>query len=577
MNTTTRVSLLILILIGPLSLAGAEEFITLSESNRSRATMGFELSDYDYLINPVYFSKIETTTLFTALDNDSYQFGGTSGFRGGVAFVRDGISPLLVGNYRGFAYREEASAEDSVDLAYIGYDVDTGNYDSITRAVQTPMPNSEQYHELLLHTGVRLSNRLGLALQASWEYAWYNGSESSYSDIYTDTSAPTDSTLSIKGDRVETVVDMASGENHIVLEPEIGYSTDRLKLRVLAGVGFYNTSGRNSSYLQTVTKHNVGGVDDLAVDEITSTEYAGSYRWYFGASTPSSLLSMGSLSLGGARTGVSLTLDSEYDLATGNTSVAPWISAEASLHPDQRREETVTTARYDDAVDDGPVIGRDSVLTSIVAEIPQHFDIQTGVRVNRAISVADNVVFHIGAAAQLGVEWYYSRHEQTRTTRSQSDINADGDYLDVGVDEDTTYLETGYVVQTSGRSSSMELSVPIAFSYSPLPGLTLFIGTETSLGAWYEQEERLTEGSDSYLYEEYVDNLDSDNSIFLSQKAGSSYEAVSESPRDYYINFGSDAGFGFRYELNDRLSVEGIARSTSLEFDEFRLTGTLKF
>ena len=193
------------------------------ESDQSSSTMGFEKNRYDWLLDPVYFGKIEKSTIFFSLDSSAGQFGANTvgdGFRGGFAWIMNGFSPLFAVNYRTTATSSAQSSDnnENTEYDYGSYDTATGRYATINEIVNITT-SANPYHRLMFHFGGRLDGPVSFDLQTYWYMDRENGNSSSHTDQYTNTASVSPASLSSKGNLTETVYNLiANADNLLAVE-----------------------------------------------------------------------------------------------------------------------------------------------------------------------------------------------------------------------------------------------------------------------------------------------------------------------------------------------------------------------
>ena len=236
---------LMLLLFGALILfsAAAQETIALDGSNQNQTTLGFELNEYDYLINPLYLGMLDNPWLFFALDNDVNQLAANivgDGFRAGWA-LGGAMTPVLLANYRTSMFNlDSAAPENNVEITREGYDTATGRYATIEESVAEDIVRNEHVHDLVLHGGLSLSETVALVLQIGMALDRWAIESVGYTNTYTNTADVSDASLTTRGNRTETVVSMRDdSDNNYRLDAEAGLTLGNAKSRLVLGLGWY--------------------------------------------------------------------------------------------------------------------------------------------------------------------------------------------------------------------------------------------------------------------------------------------------------------------------------------------------
>ncbi len=574
------------LMILTLSIFGfGDDLIDFQPSNRYQATQGNEMSAYDWLTNPAYYDLLVRSSIFFSLDGTGTQFANIdngiiqNGFRGGYAHIMPSFSPLVALSYKTSFDRDSQTNDDNIEYTYTGYDVTTGKYNSIIESANITELSSSPYHRLAVHLGAKLDGALQLALQTWWNMDRSTQITRDYTNTYSNTAAPTDSTLTSKGALTESSMDLVDGDlsgSVLGFEPEVGLLLGILRSKIAVGFGLFNRISDKDLYRQTVTNY-VGGIDDTIMDSQTVTTQAGAY--YYDPTT-STVLPRFQMNLNApvvpSYTQLGLDTSSTLDLSNNLRLEIP-VGFGFSLYPQQSTTNSTTTIGYNDAVSDTPETNRSTTNVTTDLAVSSDFDANAGVTLRTDLEPTENAAFHLGVGLSFMMNLYQDSRSQTRTTHIQWDNNADGDYADAGTDVDTVYTESGYTIQQSSGKYSVTLTVPLAVSWRPIPKLAFHAGTNTSMDISYTSGNSLTEGDAAYIYEAFTDNLDETNSYTERLKDGSNNMSVPSRMVTTDFGFTSSGTFGFTLDLTPNLSIDALAQASYLAFDAFSLTGVYSF
>ena len=566
---------LILISLGLIILAETAFTVGLIDpgaSNKRLSTAGYEKNQYDWLIDPVDFSKIEKSTVFFSMDDYADQFGVNTagyGFRGGFAWIMDGFSPLFAINYLTNASStiQTNDNNENTEYDYGTFDTASGRYATIDEIVDIATSRNP-YHKLMVHFGGKLNGPLNFAIQTYWYMDRQSGDSTSYTDTYSNTAAVSDASLSSKGNLTETLYDLISNrDNVLALDLEAGLNIGNISSTIALGTELYNLGTADDSYSQTVTSYNAG-VDPTLMDQQTVTTYTGSY-YYNGSpqadfdmntSTPNYI----------QRYAIALDTDTTIPLNESLQIEAP-VYFDISLAPALSTVKNNTTIGYNDAND--PISESTRTQTITTTNLTVNYDINWGIgsTLKKTWKPSENSAFYTGAGVDFAMRLYSDTRNRTKQTQTQVDNNADGAYTTAGTDVDTTYTESGWEIQTRENDYTIILGLPIGISYSPVKSLTFHAGTVTSMSVSLTNSSSLETGDANYIYETYTDNLTAANSYAQRQKNNSNNTSTPSSEFTSDFNFSTSGSFGFTLAISDGFTIDALATTDSMSFNRFSL------
>lgn len=549
---------------------GAEN-VLFAPSARSQATQGFESDILDFVVNPELYHLITGTTL--VLDLDAQGSGtplGEVGLRGALALRPGGFfAPHIVVAYDGTGSIGTADPETNIVLDYLNYDLATGTYGTIDETVTAlEITSATSVQNLSGLFGLPLGENAGIALEGAWIHNRYGAVLQDYTNSYSDTASPSDSTLTSKGNLTDTEINLlGDADNAVSIEIEFGLAPGVFGATGSLGVSLANLIGTADVWRETVHTYS-GGFDPVAEDGSTVTENLGAYYWDGSAAQPR--FGMGSDTVDHAAA-IWVGLDTLSTIpGGGDWSLEVPLAANLGLYPPQTATDRVTVITLNEAT--GTEATRDITSTLTVLDAPLDLSVNTGARVRGVLRPAPNATLYLGAALLPNLHTYSHTITRSATDRTQIDGDGDGDYTEAGVDTDTTYTETGY-----GRSYAMTnigatVELPIAVSWSPIPALTFHAGTTTSFDFGVTSESSLVTGDTAFRNEQFTDNLVAANSYDERQKDGSYNENTPDISVAVDYQFNVAGNFGFTLVLAPGLTVGALAETQGLAFNRFSLT-----
>lgn len=555
-------------------------------SNERMATQGYVTNELDWLISPTGVSRFaESRALFFALDASAAQFGAGfvgNGFRAGWAGPLAGLTVSTVLNYVGDVDVAKEPAAENVTFDYDNYDQTTGQYATVTESVDASTGDTSSNHDLLVHLGFGLSEALGTNLQLYWERNRAIVEETGYTIIYEDTAAPSDATLTERGTRTELSLDMNEGSlSELSIEPEVGFQSGNFTTENAISFNLRNMFGP-AQYTRTVSTYDsLVGVDDAMLDQMEITQYAGQYYWNGGVF--SGIAMDGNMPYGKS---MRIALDSRNFLEEilGGTLEIP-LYALLTTYPgdDQFSRATTTTVGYDDSGATSVESSRTAVVTTTTLDSISDIYLSSGATLSKSKPAGESAEFHMGVDLGLAYSLESFTKSQSRSTRTQVDNDGDQAYTTAGTDIDTTYVESGYVFTERDSRVNIDVALPLAVSYTPVPALTFHAGTTTTGSMDLMRLTSLTEGigtagTPAYVYEQYTDNLDDANSYDQRVIDASENQGIPSDESSTSFFFSTSADFGFTLNLSEQLSVDAIATGTTrVGFEEFSVTAVYRY
>jgi hypothetical protein len=555
--------------------AASAQLVSFSASNQNLATVGFETNAYDWMLNPLFYGQIDASTLFVSLDAYGSQLGSGivgSGFRGGYAWIMPGFSPLLMLDYRTTASSSSADEAGNTQLSYTGYDAASGRYGTITQTVNITPSSVSPAQKLIAQFGGKMDGPINFDAQFEWLLDNTIATGLSYQNTYTNTTAPTDSTLSSMGARTDTTIALRNNAvNVLALEGEVGLAFGSLTSRISLGTGLMNWDYTAPSYDQTATSYSAGS-DPTKKDTEVHTIYAGAYYYSSGSATASYAMDTNTpnylpyvpLSLDSSTL---LTLEPSFTVEIPFSFTANFVPATATTNTSRTMSfddvSSQETSRLDVSTVNAIAYGR-NLSTSLEGVVRKSFS-------------SGDAILYLGSGLKLAYNGWQATRTSTNVTHTQTDGNANGNYTDAGVDTDTTYTKSGYGIVNSNDQIATTLRVPVAVTWTPLPNLSFHAGTETSMTATCTLLSSTTTGTSSYIYETFTDNLVSANSYAQRQISGSSNASVPASSSTWGFAFNTTGRFGVTLAIADNFTIDALAQTSYVGFGSFSLTGVYRF
>jgi hypothetical protein len=560
----------------------AQETLSLAGSNQNQTTLGFELNEYDYLINPLYLGRLVDPWLFFALDDDVNQLGADiagNGLRAGWAPGGE-MTPVFLADYlTDMDTLERVDPEENVEITRTGYDIATGQYATIVEAVSEDIKREREIHDLVLHGGLSLTDMIGLAVQLGVAIDRWTIESVDYTNTYTDTAAISDASLTTRGPLTEIVVNMHDEtENSYQLDVEVGLTTKDIRSRIVLGTGWYYPHTRNNSYTETVTVYNAGGgLDDTIRDQETITSYTGQYTT--GGGLPAAGFTMTSPVVDAAEYfGVGVYSETMLPIGEVAELTIPF-GVGMDIHPRSLQTvESTTIVTYDDASATSLETSRSTTTTTTSLVRTQDLSATAGAEIGKSVIPTENTGLHLGAGLDIVFESAKDVKTQTGQQLLQQDNDGDGAYTTAGTDVDYTYTESGYEVQRTQFEYAGILQVKSAVSFTPVPVLTFHAGASAGLRVRLTSTSSLTTGDAAFVFEQYTDNLDDANSYAIRQKDGSANDSIPDSSRETDFTPFTDAAFGFTLAFSDNFKIDARSvYSGNVGFAEFSVLGMYSY
>ena len=571
-------SILLGILVLAVVLNGfSNELISLDGSNQYKTTVGFEMNEYDYLINPLYIHLLSSPWYFFGLDGDVTQLANNiigDGMAAGMA-LGGAMTPVFLVNYSTTSYLSAAEeGEENISLSYDTYDQATGTYALVTESIEKNTKYSHIIHDLVLHGGLSLSENFALAFQDALAMDAYRINRVKYSNEYTNTAAPTDATLSAKGNRTDTSVHMrASSENSYKIDVEAGLDTGAFQSRMVLGAGWFYPGSGNNIFEEIETVYS-GGLDPTVRDQENITTYTGQYYSSGSTVNPSQCFDMtGAFVTAAEYFAIGLQTDNTIPMDRGAYLFIPFNVQYDIYSPNLSLAENITTVTYNDGTADNPEDSRDETITT--TNLTRNLDLSasTGAGLGKMVQPTEQTQLHFGTQLDFEFIGLNDIKTQQKVDHYQEDVNGDGDYADVGTDIDTVYTQSGYEVQRRELDYNFDLSVDVAVSYSPVAPLTFHTGATTSAGVDLQSLSTLTTGNSGFIYEQYTDNLEDANSYDQRQKDGTSTASSRSTSFGSDFDFYTNAFFGFTLEFSENFKLDARATAGDVGFEEFSVIG----
>lgn len=562
--------------IFPMSLSA--ELINFTASDQYLSTAGFEMNAYDWLLNPVYYGLLDTSTLFFAFDASAQQLGATTagnGFRGGYAWIMPGFSPLFMLDYRTTASGSSQDETQNVQLSYSGYDLASGGYATITESANIVSNNILPAQKLIAFFGGKLDSPIGFDVHGEWLFDKTTQTALSYTNTYSNTASPTDATLTSKGNQTDTTIDLRNNTtNALAIESDVGLNFDFITSRISLGTGLFNWDFTPASWTQTVTMYSAG-LDPTVRDQETDTIYSGAYYYASSVATPNFAMNTNTPNY---LPNIPLSLDSLTTLNFDPTfKLEIPVSATITFVPDASTVATSTMIAYNDSLSSDPEIERSETTTTNSLAYDRNLTATVGGTVRKAFQKNDSAVLYLGAGLAATYTGWEVTRSSTQGVHTQIDTNGNGNYTDAGTDIDTLYTKSGWEIKNSNDQISTVLSVPLAASYTPVKGLTFHAGTVTSMTVYVAFTSSLTTGDPGYVYETYTDNLVPANSYAQRTINLSANSNTPVNSTTWGFSFSVSGNFGVTLQLADNFTVDALASGSSVGFSSFSLTGAYAF
>jgi hypothetical protein len=560
-------------------LALTAQLISFTASNQSQATVGFEMNEYDWMLNPVYYDLLNRSALHFALDGAGLQLGTDTagyGFRAGYAWIMQGFSPLVMLDYYTAASTSTAAAADNIQYAFLNYDSASGRYGTITETASPTISNVSPAQRLVAFFGGKIDGPVQFDVQFEWLLDRTTMTSLSYVNTYSNAAAATESTLTSKGNRTDTTVSLrnSTSPNALALEGEVGLIFGFLTSRISLGTGLMNWDFTAPLYSQLATQYDVG-LDPTIRDQETVTESSGAY-YYNGASAVASFGMDTSTPVYVPQ--VPVALDSSTILTFDPTFTLEIPAAlRLNLVPTATTASTVRTISYNDAAADNAETARTESVTTNTLSYGRNLAASVEGLVRKSFSQDDSAVLHLGAGLKVAYAGWQATRGSVKSTHTQVDGNGNGNYADAGTDTDTTYTRSGYEIQNSNDQVSTTLRVPLAVSYTPVSSLTFHAGTETSMTATLTLLSSLTTGSSTYRYEAYTDALVPGNTYAQRPIDLSANSSIPASSAGWGFAFQVTGKFGATLRLTDSFVIDALASGSTAGFSSFRLMGVYSF
>ena len=556
----------------------SQELITLNGSNQNQTTVGFEMNEYDYLINPLYFHLLTGRWAFFGLDNDLNQLAANivgNGINAGIALGGE-MTPVFLINYRTTTSIDAADALDNIEIDYTNYDQASGTYATITESVNQYIKYNEAVHKLVLHGGLSISETFGLALQFSMIMDQWNIQQTSYTNTYSNATSVADTALTNKGNLTDLTINMRDGsENSYKLDIEAGIDAGSFSSRMVLGAGWYNPGSASNSYQQVVTVYNdAAGLDDTVQDQVTTTSYTGQY--YYDGSLYAAF-DMGGVSdfVEFFRIGLDTTniipLGEEFNL------IVPFEVQYDIFGSALSTVQTTTIVTYNDASTTPVESGRDVTTVTTTLARPLDLRASTGATVAKTLHPTENTRLHLGGGLDFEFTGASDTQTRQRVRNYQVDNNSDGAYTTAGTDVSTVYTESGYEVTSQTYEYNFDLSSRVAVSHNPIGILTFHAGAFGNAAVDLESTSTLTTGDTGYVWEAYTDSLDATNSYTRRQKDGSNSQSTPSTLFMTDFSFTTSGFFGFTLDFSENFRIDARSTISNVSFYEFSVICMVAF
>lgn len=580
----TLLPIALILLIGiPLSADDRLDLISMEPSNQAMATQGFELNEYDWLVNPLHVGKLTDSTLYFSLDGLGIQFDGNGkkGFRGGYTRKMGDLLPGMIVHYINASISRSAAEEENTRITENTWNAGTGQYASINEDVAIDLYDNGNLssHDLTLHFAVGLP-QMGLAVQANWITNRVSGTGLFAGSNYANTAAPSEESLVSYDDRIEETVRMrTAGTNRLAVEPEIGITFGEISTRIALGLGLMNLSPADDGYTVTTTVYD-GGVSNLQIDQITTTRQTGAYYVDYNVNNP------GSSSIGSSftifnsakpfnvtHTALSLNTESEMPLQNGAVLTFP-VGFGINLYPELSTVYETETQNYIDGTESVRLDSRTVNRTTTTLTVAQDFGLTGGIGIRKTFVPSETAALHLGANASYSLSSYKDSRTRSYTYINQADNDDNENFTSAG-DTNTVSEDTGYVRDYAESVNTFNVELPLAVSYSPVKNLTFHAGNTTTMGLSFTRTQ--TGGNDGYTHTQFTDNVNPANSDAEPVRLGNSRTTDSEITNHTHWAFANYSAFGFTLQLTDNFKIDALSTLNNLSFYRFTISGTYTF
>jgi len=552
------------------------DLISLTASDQNLATAGFEKNEYDWLINPIDFTRLTSKTLFFSLDSLGSQLSSNStgdGIRAGFAFG-GAMRPVALVNYYTQDQGQIIDPDNTDPLTFTNFDPVNNYYATVTRSVNITSLNNHNIHRVMLHSGLALNSNLGLALQVSMVINNWDIATKSFTDTYSNTNAPTESALTSKGNLTETTTQLRSYENNtLAFELEAGLNMGNFTSRFGLGGSINNQFGPQQSQ-QTVTGYS-GGLNPVIRDSATITANSGQY--YYNGSSVQSCFDMDSNDPSYIQnTTLNATADNTLSLGSSLFLDIP-AGFQYNIYPALTTQNSLTTITYSDAAAANPETARSIVSTTTTLINNRDIRFNAGLGIRKTFSPVTGVNLHLGGSLLCNMAFINDTRTRARSTTNQIDGNADQQYTTAGSDTSTVYTESGYEMLRNKTTTNFLLTLPIGISYAPTRQLTFNAGTKTILSGGFTMLNGLTTGDANYPYETFTDNLVPANSYTITLKSGTNSASNTSNSLTSNFNLIVSGHFGATLKLAENFKIDALGQMDFASFYAFSLFGIYTF
>jgi hypothetical protein len=558
----------VLLFVLAVSTLGAE-VVFFAPSAQNDSTEGFEFGIPDAIINPSRFAEIENTTLLLDLDGDPGfpvpTTLGEVGFRAG--FATPGLHVVAVYNANVTSLTAAADGTN-VDVTYTNYNIGANTYATVVETVSgLTTLNGNSTQDLSLMVGFPLGGA-GIAGEASWLNDRVAVNTLTFTNNYANTLTVDPASLTSVGNRTEVTRNLIQGTSGFGLEAEFGLVSDTFREDASIGVGLLNLVGPNDLQRTVVTAY-AGGTDPTLPDSITTTDLSGSYYWT-GSALPRFSVS-GTSGLPSLASSILIDLDTLTTFPLGpDTLLEVPAEAQLYLHPMQTAEDITTVSVLDDAT--GAETAHSVVTFTTTLDSPTDMHFEAGALIRHTFRPADNAALHVGVGGSPYFSTYSHTIEEVFSDHQQNDGNADGDYTDVGVDQDDIVEQRGFSRDYSRTLFGVLVQAPVAVSWSPVPALTFHAGTTTFFDFAVFSTSGALHGSASFMEEQYTDILDAANNVPWALISASNDQTTPFASTTTSYAFTVSGSFGATLVIAPGLVLDLIAEGSTVQFDRFSAT-----
>lgn len=561
-------------------------------SNQSRVTKGFELNQYDFLLDASLAQKLKKTNFFFGLTEDLEQFD-LPGFSGGAFFKLGKFNPGLVISYQGSQNCLKEDAGENTVSSYLTYDALSGTYVTVEKSLNIA-PEKEVMHNLKFHFLSELSDLpLNFAVQGHWYHHMTSGSSETNTDQYNNTSAPDPANYTARtaSSDSEWKAHIVGGgpylNNRLAFDLEAGLDLGQFLSLIKVGINLANLgTATNNYYISNSRIYNAGGdVDDTVLDSETSTSWEGAFSVNtFGTIYDNINISQSSAAaVAGSTRGLSelqpaldLSLDAINTLTVMENLDVP-ISAGFNMtipNSDLDLTKTTKTVSYNDNIlsggmplESGQTITEDRAVLDKYREFG--FYAESGLL--KSIQLKDKGMLYAGGLLGYNFSRKNIAVSKTQTVETKIDGNNDGLYDTLGVDTHSITKRSNYEVEDLWTNNSINLSLPLAATFRPLKNLSFYAGIEPGLTVSFESHEGVVKGDAALPYVEYKDLLDpTNNDIYIANGSNNSNRPDKSLECDY--SFFVESNFGFNLSVTEDFSIDAIANfSGRMNFDSFEV------